>query len=113
MRKRMIFETLHLDVEGGVSERRTTPASNVVAMEASVPAAHTHETHTHGHGHGGLASVAVEIEGGQDSVADRQHTSKGQIKEGAASETNGNSAAKVKPKKKVAFTSDRPDLLDF
>ena len=28
MRKRMIFETLHLDLEGGVSERRTMPAPN-------------------------------------------------------------------------------------
>jgi elongator complex protein 4 len=26
MRKRLVFETLHLDVEGGVGERRTTPA---------------------------------------------------------------------------------------
>ncbi|KAI0348453.1 PAXNEB-domain-containing protein, partial [Trametopsis cervina] len=28
MRKRLIFETLHLDVEGGVGERRTTPATS-------------------------------------------------------------------------------------
>jgi elongator complex protein 4 len=28
MRKRMVFETLHLDLEGGVGERRTTPAPN-------------------------------------------------------------------------------------
>lgn len=26
----MIFETLHLDLEGGVSERRTTPAPNTM-----------------------------------------------------------------------------------
>ena len=26
-RKRMLFETLHLDIEGGVGERRTTPRS--------------------------------------------------------------------------------------
>jgi elongator complex protein 4 len=31
MRKRMIFETLHLDLEGGVGERRTTPAPNAWA----------------------------------------------------------------------------------
>lgn len=31
MRKRMIFETMHLDLEGGVGERRTTPAPNTWA----------------------------------------------------------------------------------
>ena len=31
MRKRMVFETLHLDSEGGVGERRTTPAPNAWA----------------------------------------------------------------------------------
>jgi len=31
MRKRMIFETLHLDLEGGVGERRTTPGPNTWA----------------------------------------------------------------------------------
>jgi len=30
MRKRMLFETLHLDLEGGVGERRTTPTTNAL-----------------------------------------------------------------------------------
>lgn len=33
MRKRMLFETLHLDLEGGVGERRTTPATNTSTIE--------------------------------------------------------------------------------
>lgn len=33
MRKRMVFETLHLDLEGGVGERRTTPATNTSVIE--------------------------------------------------------------------------------
>ncbi|KAH9937128.1 PAXNEB protein-domain-containing protein [Fomitopsis serialis] len=38
MRKRMVFETLHLDLEGGVGDRRTTPSSSASTLgEADVP----------------------------------------------------------------------------
>ncbi|KIY45359.1 PAXNEB-domain-containing protein [Fistulina hepatica ATCC 64428] len=33
-RKRLVIETLHLDVEGGVSERRTTPSISAKALES-------------------------------------------------------------------------------
>ena len=51
MRKRLIFETLHFDLEGGVGERRATPATNAVALEAGMSA------HEHEHGTKNLAAV--------------------------------------------------------
>jgi len=97
MRKRLIFETLHLDVEGGVGERRTTPATNAIAMDAGVM------SHDHDHDHepqqrpkADAAAIQVEIKG-NNNITD-----------------SGSEEAKVKkPKKKVAFHSDRPDLYDF
>jgi elongator complex protein 4 len=43
MRKRLMFETLHLDVEGGVGERRTTPSTNMAALEAGTLGGHDYE----------------------------------------------------------------------
>jgi elongator complex protein 4 len=34
-RKRLVIETLHLDLEGGVSERRTTPVAPVAATRGT------------------------------------------------------------------------------
>ncbi|KAJ6627209.1 Elongator complex protein 4 [Mycena sp. CBHHK59/15] len=50
-RKRLMFETLHLDVDGGVGERRTTAAPSV-----SVPASPRKAT---------TAAVVVEVEGAE------------------------------------------------
>ena len=102
MRKRLIFETLHLDLEGGVGERRTTPATNAVALEAGMSSAHEHE-----HGTKSLAAVRIGIEedtappliGGNDVSAEVQHSA-------------GGVKAK-KPKKRVAFQNDKPELYDF
>ncbi|KAH8102466.1 PAXNEB-domain-containing protein [Cristinia sonorae] len=97
MRKRIVFETLHLDLEGGVGERRTTPSATATALEDN--------THHHVHSHPtvtamGEAAVEVSLE--------------------EATEPNSQSVGEVpvvtkkaKPKKKVAFHSDRPDLYDF
>jgi elongator complex protein 4 len=38
-----MFETLHLDVEGGVGERRTTPSTNMAALEAGTLGGHDYE----------------------------------------------------------------------
>lgn len=35
-RKRLIIETMHLDVEGGVAERRTTPAPNAQGLHVNL-----------------------------------------------------------------------------
>ena len=40
MRKRMVFETLHLDLEGGVGERRTTPSTSASALSETAASAH-------------------------------------------------------------------------
>ncbi|KAG2350575.1 PAXNEB-domain-containing protein [Suillus weaverae] len=96
MRKRLIFETLHLDLEGGVTERRTTPSSNAMALDASM----VHETMpaavlATGDTKGSLATVEVEFE--YDATQ-------------AMSDVP---AKPKKSKKKVAFRSERPDLYDF
>lgn len=110
MRKRLIFETLHLDVEGGVSERRTTPSSNVLAMEAGTG-------HDHNHSHytstsvvfGDLSVAALQVQLEQAQI-------KTDVPESPSDSPPVNSRSafkKAKVKKKVAFTSERPDLYDF
>ncbi|KZT05926.1 PAXNEB-domain-containing protein [Laetiporus sulphureus 93-53] len=109
MRKRLIFETLHLDLEGGVGERRTTPAPNAMAFDEVVTNAHPQVGQTANAleaSAGGNATVQVEVEqmevaASSMSVAD----DRGEEKVGTVK--------KVKTKKKVAFMSDRPDLYDF
>ena len=100
-RKRLIFETLHLDIEGGVGERRTAPSA--VAMPAST----SNEGHDWlvGSDHQTAAFAAMEV-----ALED--------VKSGKASlKTEGVEVVlESKPKKerkKVAFRSDRPDLYDF
>lgn len=96
MRKRLIFETLHLDVEGGVGERRTTPAFSAEQEHAA-----------HGHDHGAGAAVKVQLEAPAPTPA--------AVAAEAPTQTALSDIPVKKPKqrKKVAFTSDRPDLYDF
>ncbi|KAG2062048.1 PAXNEB-domain-containing protein [Suillus hirtellus] len=109
MRKRLIFETLHLDLEGGVTERRTTPSSNAMALDGSM----VHDTMpatvlaTEGR-KGSLATVEVEFERSKEVVSDTP-TSR------AIPDADDSlvPAKPKKPKKKVAFRSERPDLYDF
>jgi len=100
-RKRLLFETLHLDVEGGLSERRTMPT---VVMQSVVGAesAATSERGTLGptrHKTAQVAKVEVCLE-----VDD--HTPPPDADLGMESKAK-------KKKKSVAFLSDRPDLYDF
>jgi elongator complex protein 4 len=57
MRRRMLFETLHLDLEGGVGERRTTPTTNALTP------ARDRETETRGKAE---AAIKVMIEEGSE-----------------------------------------------
>ncbi|TCD61750.1 hypothetical protein EIP91_007976 [Steccherinum ochraceum] len=102
MRKRLVFETLHLDLEGGVGERRTTPSTTATVLDGA--------THDHSHEHsvlssqGGGAVLEVKMEGLEIEA---------KVQPVVAEETSSVPAKKVKAKKKVAFHSDRPDLYDF
>ena len=81
MRKRMIFETLHLDLEGGVGERRTTPAPNTWVNAINDP--------DQKEGDGATAEVKIHSEKGRPgSVA----------------------VASRKKKKAVGFATERPDI---
>lgn len=111
MRKRLVFETLHLDLEGGVSERRTTPATN--SIETIVPPKHD-DGHTHTHtastiGTSGMATVEIQVEQLEQNVV-QSRTADVKVESTTTSTTT---VKKAKPKKRVAFQSDRPDLYDF
>ncbi|KAA1468644.1 PAXNEB-domain-containing protein [Dentipellis sp. KUC8613] len=99
MRKRLVFETLHLDVEGGVGERRTTPATNAVTSETV--GAHTGPSAEPEIGKSAAASLQIQFE---------------ETQKGAALIPLDVAVTETKPakaKKRVAFQSDRPDLYDF
>lgn len=77
----MIFETLHLDLEGGVGERRTTPGSN---------------------------SWASAINDGDQKEGDKEEpVVKIHLGEGGS---GSGSVAPRKKKKAVGFASERPDI---
>lgn len=91
---------MHLDIEGGVGERRTTPSTT--GLPASTT--DTHDKHEHIEDptqNPAFANmeVALELRNGPELGID-----------------GGVSTAEAKPKKskkKVAFRSDRPELYDF
>ncbi|KZV75589.1 PAXNEB-domain-containing protein [Peniophora sp. CONT] len=102
MRRRFVLETMHLDVEGGVGERRTAPASSTEAR------------HDPGHNHSeaggrGLAKVEVAVEGGVDKASAIEV----QVQVKAEAEESGAAEPKKRKKKSVAFRADRPDVYDF
>ncbi|RDB29106.1 Elongator complex protein 4 [Hypsizygus marmoreus] len=99
-RKRLVFETLHLDIEGGVGERRTTPATTTFD---GVDHAHDHASHAKLH-KSAVAAVEVVLE------------DFGQEKPSIGIVDKAAEGLQVKPrkqKKSVAFRADRPDLYDF
>ncbi|RXW18231.1 hypothetical protein EST38_g7621 [Candolleomyces aberdarensis] len=101
-RKRLIFETLHLDLEGGVSERRTTaPSSTTVELTTGKGASIEKRTVDHV-APGGGTRIDIEIEGVDQAKKE----------EGVSDATSKVNLQKPK-KKKVAFFSDRPDVYDF
>ena len=88
-RKRLVFETVHLDVEGGVGERRTSAppgasASTSVAAPVSTTAMSAPRVG---------AAVEVEVEGVPSAEPVQ--------------------APVKKSRKRVGFQSDRPEVYDF
>lgn len=106
MRKRLIFETLHLDVEGGVGERRTKPSTTTLPTEAVV------HDHDHSSTNGGPSVAAVQIQLEQTRIVPSTVVRPAPAPIASADKSDG-SVKKAKVKKKVAFTSERPDLYDF
>lgn len=99
-RKRFIVETLHLDAEGGVGERRTNAPPTATADVPVAP--HTHAQSRTGPVPG-VASAVVALENiplpaESDTPIPQQREPPGR---------------KTSTKKRVAFHSDRPDLYDF
>jgi elongator complex protein 4 len=101
MRKRMVFETVHLDVEGGVGERRTTPATTVGAAPLVEEGGHSH------------APIASRT----DAVAQVEVMIETSVTSGSAAPSNASTSVVDEPpkkaKKSVAFRPDRADLYDF
>ncbi|KIJ68240.1 hypothetical protein HYDPIDRAFT_81444 [Hydnomerulius pinastri MD-312] len=111
MRKRLIFETMHLDLEGGVTERRTTPSSNAISLDAGT--AHMHEA-GHAAERGSSRSLAtVEVEFEKTVTEIRLDLPETQASAQSTADIATVPAKPKKPKKKVAFHSDKPDLYDF
>ena len=105
MRKRLIFETLHLDVEGGVSERRTTPVSTTITAEAGNGVRHG-PVHAHDASSGGASVATVQVQLEQTQLETTLNAS-------TPAKEPADGVKRVKAKKKVAFTLERPDLYDF
>lgn len=123
-RKRLIFETLHLDLEGGVSERRTSAPSNTAvelttATGVSISAAtgekcNHRATGDHAHVSSGGPKVDIEFEAGAEDPGKQEVQEEVGLVSGSTSIATIDPDKKVKkPKKKVAFFSDRPDVYDF
>ncbi|KAF9229503.1 PAXNEB-domain-containing protein [Gyrodon lividus] len=113
MRKRLVFETMHLDLEGGVIERRTTPSSNTVSLDAGI--AHTDKVHriADEERSRSLATVQVEFERTTSTTEIKGGFSESPALSQSAADIPTTPSKSKKPKKKVAFHSDRPDLYDF
>ncbi|OAX44807.1 PAXNEB-domain-containing protein [Rhizopogon vinicolor AM-OR11-026] len=112
MRKRLIFETLHLDLEGGVTERRTTPSSNAIVLDAGIMHDTTPATVSATGGRkGSLAAVEVELEHVKDLTVEASFPHA--VTDSMPDLSSPSPAKSKKPKKKVVFHSERPDLYDF
>ncbi|KAJ6574826.1 Elongator complex protein 4 [Mycena capillaripes] len=91
-RKRLVFETVHLDVEGGVGERRTSAPPGAGATVTAPPTSAPRRL--------GAATATLEVE-----------------VEGAAVAVNVDveppPTTGKKSRKRVGFQSDRPEVYDF
>jgi hypothetical protein len=91
-----VFETHHLDVEGGVGERRTIVSAGDASREKKAT------TSTSQSPSRGGAAMEVELEGESDIAAAT-----------AAAAERILTESLTKRKKKVTFGVERPELYDF
>ena len=102
-RKRFIIETFHLDLEGGVGERRTTPAPSAAADTG---------THNHNEERAETAQANVEVQIASKLTLKDAHDDVEVEKPGASTEPEKKGILK-KSRKRVGFQVDKPDVLDF
>ncbi|KAF9036418.1 hypothetical protein BDZ89DRAFT_1011253 [Hymenopellis radicata] len=102
-RKRLIFETLHLDVEGGVGERRTAPSG--FQTDDHTPLTKTASA---------SLDVRLDEDEGFNTLVPAFSTPEPPPTQTADTNRVEERVPRIKkPKKRVAFHSDRPDLYDF
>ena len=109
MRKRLVFETLHLDLEGGVGERRTTPSTTAMALDAGMT--RDAGVDVPGRGHtlsSALPALEVKLETPVPGGGPAHHCA-----DSKTAEQGAENAKTKRSKKKVAFQSERPELYDF
>ena len=121
-RKRFMIETLHLDVEGGVSERRTTPGPSAIRMaHTDSPSYDDHPRVLSGTSSSGAnAAINITLDGDvrdNNAGSDAPRASSGEGDETTPNLPKGSPSTtrfrEGKPKKRVAFHTDRPDIYDF
>lgn len=124
-RKRFVIETLHLDAEGGVGERRTSAPPS--AHSGSAEAAHVHDEHgghqhqhpqSHRPGPGGPAAAVVIESPSSSGQPNNVNVNFGDGDGGGGTSVASEPQPQSKPrksamKKRVAFNADRPELYDF
>ncbi|EJD03898.1 PAXNEB-domain-containing protein [Fomitiporia mediterranea MF3/22] len=111
-RKRFIIETLHLDIDGGVGERRTTPAPSAIAIQEGTAQKMASQHHTNdGHDeHESRVMIEMETKHGTIGNLESRRSDTDLTPSGETQETG---TVKKKPKKRVGFQVERPDIFDF
>ncbi|KAI5124634.1 hypothetical protein M0805_004243 [Coniferiporia weirii] len=113
-RKRLVIETFHLDVEGGVGERRTTPAASTPFgdMVGGIDSSLQHHPTLN---HVSVAAVEVNLDATGPPDPETQPVNGGTtdaiVTDAMATEEK--KMSQKKPKKRVGFQVERPDLYDF
>lgn len=107
-RKRFVIETFHLDIEGGVGERRTAPASSIVFESDHVDQKSIPHQHTNGP-QNGTSAVTIEVETvGTVKASKETHETKVEIPTTVPADNK--IGIKKKQKKRVGFQVERPEL---
>jgi elongator complex protein 4 len=118
-RKRLVVETLHLDLEGGVGERRTTPSVNAIVLETGLShaaAAATGPTPAPVADQAsgsmkGAPLVQIALEGGAEVMSSSVGVDGPMpVEQGQDLTTDVKTR---KEKKKVTFRPNGPELYDF
>ena len=114
-RRKLVVETLHLDVEGGVGERRTTPSkSTSTVQETSDRVRQANVDHERDmHGHGEEHDHSHDHDHDHDSQTVKIEAPRVRFGGDSTPSTTGTPKKTHKGPRRVAFQSDKPELYDF